>query len=787
MSRSYFPIVPAWVPALVILSLPVACGDDSGDTESAGGSESMSDSDPASASESDATTGGSDSATSAGPTSGMSDSATTGTTIDDPLTITEPSTTDEGCVPGTEMCGEDCVDIMEDPEHCGACDSPCDDGQACDAGECVSPCDEGLTDCGGACINTDDDPEHCGACGNVCEFGESCIDGACIPDEVCDGVDNNMDGEIDEGFPDSDLDGLADCVDLECALDMVVPGMVEIDESCVTPDVEVIDPWNVAIEWQWQPPGTNGSYGAPLVGQLTDDNNDGVTDETDSPDVVVGLNSGTMHALNGADGTEHWSHSATHTGGAMVLGDVDADKRTDVVVVDNLRRAVALDGETGAVKWTSVVAGAGSYPQVAVADVDADGMPEVLLAQHLLNGEDGTLQRTFPTANGIPYWSPTAADLDQDDVQEIIIGNQVFAPDGTLLWTGNVTGNYGHWVAIVDADDDPEAEVVMIGGSTLSVFNHDGTQIFSETNVAMSRPGPPCAADFDGDGQTELGWGSQGTFHMRELDGTPLWSVAQINDSSGLAGCSGYDINGDGAYEVLFADQDTMWIFDGATGSVNFSQPGHSSGTVFEYPTVADVDSDGSAEILFTSNYYQQGWGALTVMGHNGDGWQKSGATWSTHDFSVTNVLSNGEIPAKPDPWWQVYNVYRARPTSDDAAVDLRVEIVDVCTPACLDDSVVSVAVQVFNYGAVDSLPDVPVTLYRKDGDMYEAIETQLVSGAVLGGTGTDGLVFSLPLSSIGVDGLVVRVDDDGMMMPVQTECAEDNNEAAWNEMLCGG
>ncbi|MCA9718938.1 MAG: PQQ-binding-like beta-propeller repeat protein, partial [Myxococcales bacterium] len=629
--------------------------------------------------------------------------------------------------------------------------------------------------------------EHCGACENPCAFGESCIEGACVPDEVCDGEDNNMDGEIDEGFPDGDGDGIADCVDLECELEMVSPEMVPVDEDCVAPDVEVLDPWNVAIEWQWKPASNAGSYGTPLVGELTDDNNDGVIDSADIPDIVVGTRTYEVYAFNGADGAIHWSWSGSHQGGALVLADVDADGKTEVVTVDQSKRAVALDGETGAVKWTSVVASTFTYPMLATADVDADGAPEVLLSNHLLNGEDGSLDRTFQASAGIPYWAPVAADLDQDDVQEIIITNRVYSPDGTLLWMAPVVGNYGHWVAIVDADDDPEAEVVMIGGNQLGVFNHDGSQIFLANDAAFARPGPVCAGDFDGDGESELAWGSQGTFHMRELSGAAVWSSANINDSSGLAGCSGYDINGDGVYEILFADQDTLWIFDGATGAVNFSQPGHNSGTVFEYPTVADVDQDGSAEILFTSNSYQQDWGALTVMGHNGDGWQPSGPTWNTHDFSVTNVLPNGKVPEKPAPWWQIYNIYRARPTNDDAAVDLRVEIVDVCAAGCLDDSVVNVAVQVFNYGAVDSLPDIPVTLYRKDGDMYEVIETQLVNGAVLGGTGTDGLLFTLQISSIGADGLAVRVDDDGMMMPVQTECDEGNNEALWDGALCGG
>lgn len=35
------------------------------------------------------------------------------------------------------MCGGDCVDLMNDDAHCGACGSACGAGQACVEGECV--------------------------------------------------------------------------------------------------------------------------------------------------------------------------------------------------------------------------------------------------------------------------------------------------------------------------------------------------------------------------------------------------------------------------------------------------------------------------------------------------------------------------------------------------------------------------------------------------------------------------------------------------------------------------
>jgi hypothetical protein len=44
---------------------------------------------------------------------------------------------------------------------------------------------------------------------------ESTVEAIEPPEEVCDGIDNNDDGVVDEGFADTDYDGIADCVDEE--------------------------------------------------------------------------------------------------------------------------------------------------------------------------------------------------------------------------------------------------------------------------------------------------------------------------------------------------------------------------------------------------------------------------------------------------------------------------------------------------------------------------------------------------------------------------------------------
>ena len=250
------------------------------------------------------------------------------------------------------------------------------------------------------------------------------------------------------------------------------------------------------------------------------------------------------------------------------------------------------------------------------------------------------------------------------------------------------------------------------------------------TNAGTGQPGPPCVADFDGDGTAELAWASSSRFNVYELDGTVLWAQT-VADASGLAACSGYDVNGDGAYEILFADENTFYIFDGSTGAVLFSQGGHASGTIFEYPIVADIDNDDSAEIIISSNNFRfggVGWAGITVFGHLGDGWAKSGPTWNVHDFAVTNIYSDGSVPLSPEPPWQLYNVYRARPTEDASAIDLKAEIVEICYAGCDPESIVRVAGQPINVGPSSVRANIPLSLYRKDGNAYTFLASALTT-----------------------------------------------------------
>lgn len=270
-------------------------------------------------------------------------------------------------------------------------------------------------------------------------------------------------------------------------------------------------------------------------------------------------------------------------------------------------------------------------------------------------------------------------------------------------------------------------------------------------------------------------------FYMFDTDGSQLWA-ATMQDNSGLAGCSGYDMDGDSIYEVLFADEVAVRLYDGATGAVLYESYAHNSGTLFEYPVIADVDLDGSAEILMAENL-----GALqgiTVYGHAGDGWPASGPTWPTHDFAVTNIEADGTIPAVPEESWLKYNVFRARPAVDDpASPDLTGRVVDVCVADC-DNGPIKISVQVENQGGADIAVGVPWALYGVTAGVRTLITTGTLE-AVASGASTASFEIEVAPAQMGENGFVVVLDDDGAGGGVLTECDDDNNELEYTDTFC--
>ncbi|MCB9641123.1 MAG: hypothetical protein H6727_19655 [Myxococcales bacterium] len=84
-----------------------------------------------------------------------------------------------GCPGSLEACAGRCVDLMNDPQHCGGCGILCPAKQSCSKGRCVDACDAGEEDCQRSCVDLQKSVFHCGKCTAACALGGVCESGVC--------------------------------------------------------------------------------------------------------------------------------------------------------------------------------------------------------------------------------------------------------------------------------------------------------------------------------------------------------------------------------------------------------------------------------------------------------------------------------------------------------------------------------------------------------------------------------------------------------------------------------
>ncbi len=620
-------------------------------------------------------------------------------------------------------------------------------------------------------------------------------DTASQAEEVCNGKDDDGDGLVDEGFGDLDGDGIADCVDDDCEAEDSPAGTAGLHEECDGVLVEpTADPWSTTIEWVYLTDNDeSGSYGVqvmPVVGQLDDDNGDGVVDANDTPDVALVGGRDSLLVLSGDDGSVQLSEGGYCFYGAVSMADVDADGAVEILAVDEDGRVVSHDA-TGAVEWRSerlwgpLGCAAMFYNRLTVADLAGDGAPEVITNTAILSGADGTLVGRY--AEEVSEWvSPIVADLDQDGSQEILMDCLVFDHHGDLEFALE-SGIHCGGMAVVDADGDEEAEIASAVDDTFFVHDADGA-LLAEGSLPTLLPGPMCAGDFDGDKRTEVAVTSNEAVSVYELNGNKKWSFSPPLGTN--IPCSTVDLDGDGRAELLYQSMASLYVFDGSNGRILFEVEGLGAKGPRGIPVPADVDGDGAMELIASSSQGFQGSKALGlwVLGHDGDGWAPGGQVWGMEDFSVTNLLADSSIPAEPEPYWRTHHVFRGRPATDSPpGADLSGEFIDVCAASC-ERGPMRVSWQVANHGLVDVEGEFNVALYAMSGSVedpeLELLDIQVAAPLPVLETSISG-EFELHPASVRGRSLVLSVDDDGQGNGEVEECLEDNNQDRWENTLC--
>ncbi len=490
----------------------------------------------------------------------------------------------------------------------------------------------------------------------------------------------------------------------------------------IDPDCDARMAYEVVLDWNW---GENPEHEnrhnvmmTPAVAPLNDTDGDGDVDEDDVPVVVFtaytssyGDDLAALVAIEGDSGAHLWSTidlDATSCGG-VAIGDHDGDGQPTIFV--STLGGVAQVTPDGSLIWEAPVE-MGRCSMPSLADIDGDGIAEVIVGASVVNA-DGSIRWVGDACRGLRYddtskgFGSYAVDLDQitdpadpDYGQlEIIAGCTVYDNDGTARWTHP---GFDGFAATANFDDDPALEVVLTKG-TVTLLDDDGSVLWEQPvgGSALST-----VADFDGDGEPEVASLETGyLFAMIETDGSVAWETDIYDVSSARIGGSAFDFDGDGAAELLLADQHDLMIVDGRTGERLMTYIDHGNNTLYEYPIAVDVDNDGVTEIVAGGTGFYSGHnGVYAVEPAPGVSWARTGTVWNQMAYSITNVDDDGGIPAVAD---SQADSFRSAEVLEPPALgqpDLATGMPHSCLDGCSDDSDdPMVWIPIYNFGAADA------------------------------------------------------------------------------------
>jgi hypothetical protein len=441
------------------------------------------------------------------------------------------------------------------------------------------------------------------------------------------GCDDNCAYVVNPNQKDRDADGTGDACD---------PDNTRLDGKPTNPMcayVRNVGPFTPRLEWSLSIkatdpyPDRNQVMMTPVVVNLNDDNQDGVIDERDIPDVVFTtfqtnqnpnnwdeLRYGVLRAASG-DGTGLlWSVGYTELGfnnrggiqpaGSIAVGDIDNDGKPEIIAGmwnDSTETGgMVAVSNTGAVKWKTTA-------------TDASG-------------------RLVPRQFTFWWGGPAIADMDGDGRPEIVIGNMVFNHQGQLKWNGSqapgLTGAAGQGINARAGVMDPtlytgqlsvvaDLDRVQAGGRTRqelvtgrTAYTHDGQKLWEADPVLPD--GFPAIGDFNNDGMPEVVVSARGSVRIHNgLTGAVLWSVA-VDASSRLGAPTVADFDGDGVPEIGVAGKNKYVAL-----KVNLANPAPTlaAATLWSANTkddssnmtgssVFDFEGDGRAEVVYNDEEF---------------------------------------------------------------------------------------------------------------------------------------------------------------------------------------
>ena len=252
----------------------------------------------------------------------------------------------------------------------------------------------------------------------------------------------------------------------------------------------------------------------------------------------------------------------------------------------------------------------------ALCDIDGDGKREIVAS-----GPDGRLHALNAAGAELPGWphslgaaasaGPSCADVNGDGKLDVVITTD----DGRLLalfGNGSPVATFkpkgfkvsAALVTVVDLLPDRRGDELAIGGADGSFYALDGSgQVLPgfplRTDYAIS--GGAAAGDVDGDGAWDLVFGSQdfGIYAVRST-GQPLAGFPVKTGYRIYGGVALGDLDRDGTTDIVVGSGDGKLLALRGNGKALPGWPVDTRARIYSTPALADLNHDGQLEVLVT-------------------------------------------------------------------------------------------------------------------------------------------------------------------------------------------